>query len=370
MLRLFDEAAAFLPAGAYESFRHDLGLSYAQASAVLAAIAPGAIAGNVFTIAADYVSRRVVTAAGAFAFAAALGVFALAHSLTALLVASFIIGIASTAMVDAGELALLDIAGEYLAPTLARANILGAVGDLLGPAAVVVAAALGLSWRVPFAFGAVALALYGVWLATLPLPPPSRATTDDDPPPHPLRAVAQVLKDRRVWFYAATTSLLVPLDEPFLAFLIAFVEHERGLSAAAAVAVAMCSVAGELFGYARQARARNAESAPLGRYGTVMAVAAVALVVVRSPVALVAGAFAFGVGMSQLWNTLHARILQVRPGQAGTVTAVVTTLEFAGFALPVLFGTVADARGVGAGLACYAATAVALALLVTRAPRE
>ena len=38
-LRMFDEIAWFFPAGTYAAFRHDLGLSYAQASAVLAAAA-------------------------------------------------------------------------------------------------------------------------------------------------------------------------------------------------------------------------------------------------------------------------------------------------------------------------------------------
>ncbi len=41
--RLADESAIFLPFGALESFRADLGLTYGQAGAVLAAIAPGAL---------------------------------------------------------------------------------------------------------------------------------------------------------------------------------------------------------------------------------------------------------------------------------------------------------------------------------------
>jgi hypothetical protein len=59
----------------------------------------------------------------------------------------------------------------------------------------------------------------------------------------------------------------------------------------------------------------------------------------------------------------------LRPGQTGTVKAVISTVEFAGFGLPIAYGAIADAHGVATGFACYAATAVALAVLCTRAPR-
>jgi hypothetical protein len=162
--------------------------------------------------------------------------------------------------------------------------------------------------------------------------------------------------------------VLGPLDEPMLAFVIAFAHDARSLSSIAAVAIAMCSVAGSAVGYARHATLHTATS--LTRPATVMAVAAVALVVVPWPPAMALAAFTFGVGIASFWNTAQARILQLRPGQAGTVSAVITTIEFAAFGIPIAFGAVADAMGVGAGLACYAVTAIALALLVTRAPAE
>ena len=44
---------------------------------MLVAAAPGAIAGTVFSVLADYRSRRVIAAGGAFGFAAALAVYGL-----------------------------------------------------------------------------------------------------------------------------------------------------------------------------------------------------------------------------------------------------------------------------------------------------
>jgi predicted MFS family arabinose efflux permease len=358
-LRMFDETAWFFPAGTYAAFRHDLGLSFAQASAVLAAAAPGAILGNVFSVAADYVSRRVLAAGGAFGFAASLLLFGAAHSFAALAIASFVMGLAATAMVDAGEVALADLAGDDLAPTLAVGNLLGSLGDLAGPVILIVATAFGFGWRGPFALVAILMAAYGIWLASSPLPPPSR-THDREPPTRALRAV---LRDRRVWFFAAVAMLLGPLDEALLAFLIAFAEQARGLSPTAAVAIGMCTIAGSVIGFLARSLHRGA-SPTMTRPACVMAVSAVGVAALPWTLALASCAFTFGIAMAMFWTTVHAGILQLRPGQAGSVNAVVSTVEFSGFVLPILFGVVADRAGVHAGMICYALTAIALATLV------
>jgi predicted MFS family arabinose efflux permease len=334
---------------------------------VLAAAAPGAIVGNVFAIAADYVSRRVIASGGAFGFAVALGLYATAHSYPLLLLASFLVGAAATAMIDGAEIALVDLVGDDLPPALAISNFLGAIGDVLGPLAVVVAAALGFGWRAPFALGAIAMAAYAVWLATLPIPAPT-AAAHAHTGERPMRALAAVARDRRVWFYAALAVLLGPLDEPFLAFLIAYAERDRSLPAPAAVALAMCSVAGSVVGYGFHGLRRHGPGATLTRPAAAMAAAAALIVVVPWVPLIGLAAFAFGVALASFWIVAQARILTLRPGQTGSVKAVISTIEFAAFGLPVLYGVAADAYGVRAGLACYAATALALALLVTRAP--
>jgi predicted MFS family arabinose efflux permease len=361
-LRMFDEIAWFFPAGTYAAFRHDLGLSYAQASAVLACAAPGGIIGNVFSVAADYVSRRFLAAGGAFAFAASLLLFGAAHSFAALAIASFVMGLAATAMVDAGEVALADIAGDDLAPTLAAGNLLGSFGDLAGPLILLVATALGFGWRGPFLFVALMMAAYGIWLASSPLPPPSRT----DEREHPAHAFRAVLRDRRVWLFAAVAMLLGPLDEALLAFLIAFSEQARGLSPTAAIAIGMCTIVGSVVGFLARSLPRG-DPPTMTRPACVMAIAVAGFVVVPWPLVLASCALAFGVAMAMFWTTVHAGILQLRPGQAGSVNAVVSTVEFSGFGLPILFGVVADRAGVHAGMACYALTAIALAVLVSTA---
>lgn len=68
-----------------------------------------------------------------------------------------------------------------------------------------------------------------------------------------------------------------------------------------------------------------------------------------------------GTFLVRVWIDVQARVLTVRPGQAGTVKAVVTVIETVGWGLPLLAGAVADRVDVTAGLATYAAVAWALA---------
>lgn len=353
-VRLLDEANAFVLPGTFESLRADIGLDYAQASSAFVAIAVGAVAGTATTIAADYRSRRVICSAGAVAYAVALVVVGAAGSFGMVLAGSFLIGAASTAMVDASEVALADLAGDDLERHLTTQNVLGSIGDLVGPAIVIGALGLGLSWRVCFFAAAVLVAAYGAWLATLPFPPPHPT-----PDGHTVRgSVASVVRDPVVWLAGAVTMLLGPLDEPLVAFMIAHLEQARGLTEAGATLVAAFSVLGAFVGYATL-RARRG----------VLPVDAVALAaattgVVLAPEAITAALASLLVGtfLIRVWIDVQARQLTMRPGQAGTVKAVVNVIETVGWLLPVAAGAVADRLDVTAGLATYAAIAWALAI--------
>ena len=358
-VRLADESAGFLIPGSFESFRSELHLSYAQAATILAAGAPGAIVGNGFSIAADYFSRRVIAAGGAFWFAAAVAVFATTSSYPVLVGASFVIGVAASAMVDASELALVDVSGDDLPRMLGASNFLGSLGDLAGPVLIIAAAWLGFGWQAPFLLAAVLMAAYGVWLAMSPLPPP---------PPHedrqaPHRAVASIVRDRRVWTLGLMAMLLSPLDEPFLAFLIAHLQRTGGLSRSLATAIAMLTIVGALLGALEQA-GRAPPTPPLLRPALLVAGAVTSIALAPSVVLVLPGALVFGYGIIGFWTALQSRVLLLRPGHAGTVSAVVSTIEFAGFVIPIGIGIVVDAHGLRAGIACYAVLAVALAAFV------
>jgi len=273
---------------------------------------------------------------------------------------------------------LVELAGDDLRRYLARSNLLGTAGDILGPGLIAVVAASGLSWRVAFWSGAALLGLYGVLLAASPLPaPPAAANADheaDDAWPGTTRnRVAAVLRDPAVWIVALITLLMIPFDEALVGFAIALLEHNGGASAAAATVVAVIGLSGGVLSYT--VLARRFENADDRRVlvGSAVAMTAGALVIPLVPVlaGVAAGLFVSAVGLNLAWLAVQHRSLTLRPGQVGTTVAVLGAIEFAGFWIPIAIGAVADHAGLRVALASYAVFGglmVLLARLLTSAP--
>jgi MFS transporter, FSR family, fosmidomycin resistance protein len=364
LARLADESAVFLPFGTLESFRADLGLTYAQAGTVLAAIAPGALVGGVFAAAADRYSRRVIAAGGAFGFAVALGMFAVGGSFAVLAAGAFVMGMASTAMVDGAEVALVDLAGEDdLRRYLARSNLLATVGDLLGPALVAAAVVLGLSWRAGFAVAAVLMGLYGLMLAGAPLPPPARHDDNEDGEMRP--GLFSVLRDPAVWVMGLIGLLMVPFDEPLVGFTVALLEQERGASTATATAVAFIGICGGVLAFTVLAKRVEHVSDHRLLLGSVSAMAAATVVIAVVPVlavVAVAGLVA-AIGLSLAWLAMQHRSLLLRPGQVGTTNAVLGAIESTGSWLPVAIGVLADRAGLSWAVGSFGIVGVVLMAL-------
>ena len=362
-VRLLDESATFLPSGTLESFRADLGLSYTKAGTVLAMLAPGALVGGVFAAAADRHSRRVIAAGGAFGVAASLALFAAGGSFGLLALAAFVMGVASTAMVEATEVALVDLAGDDLRPYLARSNLLATVGDLLGPALIGGVAVAGLSWRAAFALGSVLVAVYGLALAAAPLPPPAPPAGDEATTAR--RVLLAVVRDPAVWVVGLIGVVIGVFDEPLYGFVIALLDHDRGASAGVATLVAVVGLSGGLVSYTVLARRLEAVADHRLLLGSAAAMAAGALVVAVVPLLPVAAVavFVVTVGLSLAWLALQHRTLTLRPGQVGTTNAVLAAIELAGFWIPSAIGAVADRVGLAAAVAAFAALGAVLVAL-------
>ena len=363
LVRFADEWATFLPAGALEPIRGQLGLTYVQAAGVLVALPAGGFLGTFFVVAADHVSRRLLASLGAVTYGLALIAFGLAHTLPMLLAAAFIWGAASDAFIHGCEVALVDLAGDDLPRALARMNGWAAVGDLLGPATLALGALVGFGWRDAFLGGGVLMLGYAGWIATQSLPPPHPSAAAR----RPLSNVLAILKDRRVLVLAVVLGLYGLLDEPLAAFMIAFLERVRGLSAAGAAAPVVAMLVGGMAGYAGFERLSGAGPARA-------AILAAAAMVCALPAALflpivafqIAAAAVFGAAGAVFYTTLQAIVLALRPGQAGATSAVVSTVGMVGIGFPALVGLVADAHGLSAAVGLYAAIPpIVLALTAT-----
>ncbi len=352
-----------MPAGAFEAFREDLGLSYRTASAVLTLMAIGGIAGSVFTVLADSRSRRAIATVGAFGYAASIAAFAAGHSLWVLAIGSIGIGLFSTALVDATEIAAVDLAGDELEPLLARINVGATAGDFIGPALLASVALLGGSWRTALLLSAAGMALFGCVVAAAPLPPPH---------PHhaqghaPLRETLAMLRSARVWWAGALGAGLVALDESFLAYVIASFENERGSSRGASVLLGAAMVLGAASASLLLSRkvARRATPVRLRVAAAVLTVTAVAIAVAPTVWAPAMAAFGFGAATIAFWLPLQAFTLRLHPGRAGTTKAVLGAIEMFGLLIPIGIGALSDRAGLDAGLLLYA-TVPALMLALT-----
>lgn len=362
-----DEWFTFLPAGVLEELREDMGLSYAQGGLVLAALSFGGIVGVVFQAAADYVSRRALAALGALAYGAAMITLGLADGFWVLFMAAFAWGAASDAFIHGCEVALVDLAGPDLPRALARVNAWSAVGDLLAPLTLIAAAALGFGWRGLFMAGGGLMLTYGVWLASQRFPPPHPRGEDA----HAGRDLLAVLTDGRVLLMAVMMGLFALLDEPLLAFLIAYFDAVAGHGPGMAVALSTGALVGGLIGYALAERLIPDESpgAVLAPSALVAAISLPVLVFGSQAWIVVGGGLAFGVSGAVFYTALQSLVLTLRPGQAGSTGAVVSIIGLAGAGFPAVVGWVADAWGLGAGLGLYVAVpALLLALTLVLRP--
>ncbi len=171
-----------------------------------------------------------------------------------------------------------------------------------------------------------------------------------------------IARRRDVWRLAAIEMLIAPLDEPFLAFVIARAAASGGRAAVTAQALAISAMVGGVGGSLAVARSGVSRAVLHVGYGA-MVVGTLAVVAVPSLPGTAAGVTAVGVGMAIIWSDLHVRTLRTVPGRSATVSIVVGTLGSAAATVPILVGVLADGIGLTAGLAVYVGVAVLLAVV-------
>ncbi len=254
-------------------------------------------------------------------------------------------------------MALVDLAEDALAKTLARMNAWASVGDLLGPATLAAAVVLGFGWRGAFLGGGVAMLGYAAWLAVHRFPPPHPPKAQANPFASVLSGVWEIARDREVLLLAVVLGLFSLLDEPLDGFMIAYLERVRGLTPAIATAPVVAILVGGMAGFAafeRLAAGRAPRSVILACAAAMIAALPVAIFAPFLPLQM-AAAVGFGVAGAVFYTTLESVVLALRPGQAGATSAVVSTVGMAGMGFPALVGAISDGRGLAAGLALYAA---------------
>jgi len=402
---------AFLPAGSLEPLRRDLGLTYSQ-GATLLALYPGiGLLGTGLGVLADRRSRRVMASAGALGYGAGLLLFAAAGGYAALVVAIVVMGLAGDALARATEVALVDVAGDDIEAAVARVTFLGTLGDLTGPALLAACLATALGWRGAFALAGLGVIAYGVVLATQPLPPPPvrRAATRRGPRPEALVELepqvvlegcggpgggvalevhdalevrddggpeedegegessrfVDVMRDRRVVRLGVLSALIDVFDEPFLAFVVAYLTAAQGHSEEVAATAVGLGLVGSVVATAWASR--SGRRTPRALVGGLLVGGVLAVLVAPHPVLAAAGSGAVGAAVNLGWITIESRALTLRPGQAGATSAAVSVVAQAAIVVPLLAGAVADRAGLTTAMLLYLALAAAYAAVTRRA---
>lgn len=357
-IRFLDESFGFLPAGALEPIRRDLDLGYTALSLMIVAPFATSLPAVWFTARTDRGDPRGVVVGGGFLTAIALGLFAASTGAVMLVAAGALWGFGASLLVHGAELALVRQAGDDLHRRLRVVNLLGTVGDVLGPLLLVAVLAVGWSWRMAFVVAAVVSALYG--LAALRLPPSAAVAEADDAEETP------AWRDPLAWRLGGLAFLLMPFDETWLAFAIAFLQVERGLSASVATGFGIVAVVGAFAGFGPIARwCEHVPRRSMFALGGVAIGLAAGGVTVLPTWAVFAAGVVVNAGTAALWVTLQHAAFTLRPNAPGRTMALVVAVEHTTFVVPLGFGVLADHLGVGSVFTVYL---VLGALLLLTAP--
>ncbi|MGB3440188.1 MAG: MFS transporter [Actinophytocola sp.] len=353
LVRFFDETVAYLPYAAVESIRADVDLTYAQAGFLLFLYPGIGLLTTPFGVLVDRCDRRVLAAIGGLGSGAGLFLFAAAGDFRTLFAAVCVMGTLGDLLVTAGEVSLVEIAGDNVEPALARANLLAAVGDLAGPLLLATALWSGLGWRAAFWTAGLMMVAYGVWLATRPLPRPVREEEEQSA----LGALMSVVRDRRVIVAGLLVAVIVAFDDTFIGFAVAFLITEQDLSPALATVATGAGLTG---GVAAAAWASRTNGRRAGLRTCAVALAAGVFLLLLAP-ATVTAAIAMalvGAAVNLAWIILQARYMTLRPGQAGATSSVAEAVSQVGVTTPLVIGLLADHTGLGPAMWLYGAVAV------------
>jgi MFS family permease len=352
IVRLVDETTGFLAPASVERFRTDLGIGYGIAAAMFVAYGLGGLFGVVAVARSDGKSRKNVTWSGAMVLAASLAIIGAAQSAPWLLVGAFLDATGATMLVHGGEIAIANALtaaglGHQLERTLARSNVLAVAGDAIGPLVVAATRAAGLGWR-PLFFGVAALvALYGVVISRLTFPEPVTQTGDSGD-------IVPIHRQATVWLVALAAAATMPLDEAYLATVLAFAEVREGFSSTGAALLGATFVAGGLVSLTGLADviARTSMSTLLtvSAFGlsAVMVVATVGPGWVLVPVGLVHSGL-----LMATWLALQTTVMRANPGREGATKVIVEILETASFAIVLAIGVIADRAGLRWAMAAF-----------------
>jgi MFS transporter, FSR family, fosmidomycin resistance protein len=350
-IEFLDELVFGVREAAWPLMRNDLGLSYAQVGVLLSV--PGAVGNLVeppLAILSDVWKRRVLILAGGIFFAAATMLTALSWSFTVLLVAFIVFNPSSGMFVGLSQAVLMDAQAERQEQNMARWELSGAVGNVVGPLALAALLLFGLGWRTLFAsfFLLTLVLIAAAW--RFPLSKPSTLVGQAAKRQGLLDGVRdawRALGRREVWRWLILLEFADLTVDGLHGFLALYLVDIGGMSAAQASLGVFLWKCAALPGYLLLIRLLERVRGIVYLRLSALVVALLFAAFLVAPGATLKLLILCLIGFSNAgwYSILKAQLYKTMPGQSGTVLAVANTIGLIGALTPLWLGLIAGRYG-------------------------
>jgi predicted MFS family arabinose efflux permease len=379
-LPLIDELVSTIPVLAIPLLRSEWDISYSQAGWLLGIGGLSAwLVEPVVNAASDQWPQRRILFLALLGMIVALALAGASSNFTILVFAFLLMGACNGPLLGMGQAFLIDSNLAESLRTMTRWTVMGALGDLAGPALIAAALAWGLGWRGLFWAGALIwlLALFALLLQRLPasVRAGQDSSGEEEAEPFSWRYIAEnlalALRTPHLVRWLALGLLPSFLDEMFLAFAALFLQDRLGMTSAAISMALMVHIAGGLIGLAWLDRfGRHFQPARLlGWLALVVLAGLLLFVLTSSPWLAVFALWIVGLGASGWYPIASAEAYRALPGRSGMVRALSSLLAPVEVVAPFLIGLAAQQWGIQIGVALIMLAPLAVFLLRPRKDR-
>lgn len=308
--------------------------------------------------------RQHIVAAGVAGMALSVALTSFVHGPVALALAAAVYGPLSGVALGTAEAMVVDGAGDDAPRRLARWSLFAAIGDVLAPALLALAAWGGVPWRTSFRVAAVALAVVALGVLRAPAPAADGGDHEEEEDDEPLwRSLRAALSHRRLAVWLLGAALCTLLDELLAVFAALWTSARFSPSLAAPMLIAFS--AGMTLGSAllERALARHRPLRLLAGSAALCAVAYVAWLLAPSGPLSVALFVVVGAATAPLHALAKAEAFAALPDRPGLVNGASNAFALVDVVAPALLGLVAERLGLRAALALLVAQPLAMLAL-------
>ncbi len=347
-----------------------LGLNYIQVSFLFTTLeGTDIISDAIFGVVGDIWSRRLLISTGAIAAGVGLILMGLSPGYLLLLTGVALHGFAGGPFVGLSQASLMDAHPGQHDHMMAWWSIIGNIGFLVTLLTVAVAYALGVDWRILFLLGGVLFIIYALFLARLRFPQSGKPGEVEQEKREETKARSNwaALKAAALDMALLRWALILPLlDVPLTGFVVLYFHDVVGLSNIAASSALLVIIVSSLVGKAVLPwLLRYIAGIRLLKLSIWIGIVSFgALLLLPGVVAKFVALTVFGLVESS-WHTLaQAQAYATQPGKSGVVLSVTSLISPITSFLPLLVGVIANAAGLGWGLAVLLVGPVAAGVLL------